>query len=112
VRRFSPQLILVSAGYDTHWADGLAMMQVSVTGFVRMVSIIKELAAELCDGHLVLTLEGGYNLTALAASVKATFDVLLGNASIDDPLGQSPHGSTTFSLTSLIHKIKEIQQLA
>jgi len=111
VRRFNPQLILVSAGYDTHWADGLAMMQVSVTGFAQMVRIIKELAEELCNGHLVLTLEGGYNLTALAASVKATFDVLLGNASIDDPLGQSPRGSTTLSLTSLIHKIKEIHNL-
>ncbi len=111
VRRFNPQLILVSAGYDTHWADGLAMMQVSVTGFAQMVRIIKELADELCSGRLVLTLEGGYNLTALAASVKATFDVLLGNASIDDPLGQSPRGSTTLSLTSLIHKIKEIHNL-
>jgi len=85
VRCFSPQFILVSAGYDTHWADGLAMMQVSVTGFAQMVKIIKDLADELCGGRLVFTLEGGYNLTALAASVKATFDVLLGNATIDDP---------------------------
>ncbi len=111
VRRFNPRLILVSAGYDAHWADGLAMMQVSVTGFVRMVRILNELAEELCNGHLVLTLEGGYNLTALAASVKATFDVLLGNANIDDPLGQSPRGETTLSLTALIHKIKEIHNL-
>ena len=112
VRRFSPQLILVSAGYDTHWADGLAMMQVSVTGFAQMVRITKELADELCSGRLILTLEGGYNLTALAASVKATFDVLLGNASIEDPLGQSPRRSAAPNIASLINKIKEIHNLA
>jgi len=112
VRRFNPQFILVSAGYDTHWADGLAMMKVSVTGFAQMVRIIKELADELCGGRLVLTLEGGYNLTALAASVKATFDVLLGNNSIEDPLGPSPRRLAVTNIDSLINKIKEIHNLA
>jgi len=110
-KRFSPQLILSSAGYDPHWADGLAMMQVSVTGFARMVKIIKGLADELCSGRLVFSLEGGYNLTALAASVKATFDVLLGNTDIEDPLGQAPHGFAVPDLTSLIETIKEIHNL-
>jgi len=112
VRCFSPQFILVSAGYDTHWADGLAMMQVSVTGFAQMVKIIKDLADELCGGRLVFTLEGGYNLTALAASVKATFDVLLGNATIDDPLGQSSRRLAAPGIASLISKIKEIHNLS
>jgi len=111
VRRFNPQLILVSAGYDTHWADGLAMMQVSVNGFAQMVRITKELADELCSGHLVLTLEGGYNLTALAASVKATFDVLLGNTTVDDPLGQSTRGLVAPDIAPLIKRIKEIHNL-
>ena len=86
-------------------------MQVSVTGFGQMVRIIKGLADELCSGRLVFSLEGGYNLGALAASVKATFDVLLGNASIEDPLGQSPHRSATPSIASLIKAIKEIHNL-
>ena len=111
VRRFSPQLILVSAGYDSHWADGLAMMQVSVTGFARMVRIIKELADQMCNGQLVFTLEGGYNLTALAASVKATFDVLLGNTNIEDPLGKSPRGLAAPSIAPLIKIIKKIHNL-
>ena len=111
VRRFDPQLIMVSAGYDAHWADGLAMMQVSVTGFVRMVRIIKELATELCGGKLVLTLEGGYNLNALASSVKATFDVLLGHTDIEDPLGQPPREPATPGIASLISQIKEIHNL-
>ncbi|MDD5039273.1 MAG: histone deacetylase, partial [Dehalococcoidales bacterium] len=57
VKLFKPQLILVSAGYDAHWADDLATMQVSTTGFTQMVKSIKELADELCNGRLVFILE-------------------------------------------------------
>ncbi|MFC2001410.1 histone deacetylase [Chloroflexota bacterium] len=110
--RFRPQLILVSAGYDAHWADELALMQVSVTGFARMVRVIKGLAGELCNGRLVITLEGGYNLAALAASVKATFNVLMGgDVNIEDPLGQSPHRLAAPDVKSLVKSIKEIHGL-
>ena len=111
VKRFSPQLILVSAGYDAHWADSLAMMQVSVTGFARMAKTLKILADELCNGHLIFTLEGGYNLTALAASVKATFDILLGNTDINDPLGQPQPGFKPPDITSLVESVKRIHNL-
>jgi acetoin utilization deacetylase AcuC-like enzyme len=111
VRRFSPQLILVSAGYDAHWSDSLAMMEVSVTGFAKMAGIIKGLADGLCDGRLVFTLEGGYPLNALAASVKATFEVLLGNTNIEDPLGQPQRGFKPPDISSLIKAIKGIHNL-
>lgn len=88
-RRFRPELILVSAGFDCHWADRLAMMQVSVSGLAEIVSILRNLAGELCQGRLVLTLEGGYDLQVAASAVRATFDVLQGNSEIIDPLGQS-----------------------
>ena len=110
--RFKPQLTLVSAGYDAHWADELASMRVSVTGFAQMVKIIKQIADELCNGRLVFSLEGGYNLTALTASIKAHFDMLLGNTAIEDPLGQSPHRFEAPSSAPLIKKIKEIHNLA
>jgi len=87
-RRFQPQLILVSAGFDAHWADHMAMMRVSVKGFAQMVMILKELAAELCQGRLIFTLEGGYNLRVVSSSIEAIFNVLLGNSEIDDPLGE------------------------
>ncbi len=109
--RFKPQLILVSAGYDSHWADGLALMQVSVTGFAQMVKVIKGLADELCRGRLVFTLEGGYNLTALAASIEATFNVLLSKADIEDPLGPSPRQAEAPGIASRIEAIKEIHHL-
>ncbi len=110
-RRFKPQLIMVSAGYDAHWADELALMQVSTTGFSQMVRIIKGLADELCNSHLVLSLEGGYNLPALTTSVKATFDVLLGNTDIEDSLGQSPRRFETPDIQWLLKRIKETHNL-
>ncbi len=110
-RRFNPELIMASAGYDPHWADKLALMKVSVTGFAQMVKTIRGLADELCNGRLVLCLEGGYKLNVLAASVKATFDVLLGN-SIEDPLGQPPGRFGTPSVSRLIGTIKKLHGLA
>ncbi len=110
-RRSKPQLIMASAGYDFHWIDELALMQVSVVGSAQMVKVIKELADELCSGRLVFSLEGGYNLTALAASVKATFDVLLGNKNIEDPLGQPRYRWATPGIAPLIKTIKEIHNL-
>jgi acetoin utilization deacetylase AcuC-like enzyme len=88
-RRFQPQLILISAGFDPHWADNLAMMELSITGFARMVKVLKELATELCGGRLVFTLEGGYNLQVDSYALRATFDVLLDSPEIIDPLGES-----------------------
>jgi acetoin utilization deacetylase AcuC-like enzyme len=88
------------------------MMQVSTTGFAQIVKIIKGLADELCSGRLVFSLEGGYNHAALASSVKATFDMLLGNTNIEDPLGQSPHQFEVGSIAPLIKSIKEIHTLA
>ena len=110
--RFEPQLILVSAGYDAHWKDELALMRVSITGFSQMVKIIKDLGDELCKGHLVLSLEGGYNLDALAASVRATFDVLLGNTAIEDPMGQPSHLFETPGIAPLLANIKETHRLS
>jgi len=116
VRRFTPQLVLVSAGYDPHWSERLAMMEVSVTGFARMTGVIKGLADELCDGRLVFALEGGYPLDSLAASVRATFDVLLGNPDIKDPLGQPQpgfkmRGFKQPDITSLIAQLKQLHNL-
>ncbi len=112
VKRFKPQLILVSAGYDPHWADELAMMQVTTTGFAQMVRIIRELADGFCRGHVVISLEGGYHHQALACSVKATFDVLLGKADVDDPLGQSPRTYRVPSIDPLLKRLKEIHALS
>jgi len=109
--RFQPQLILVSAGFDAHWADQLAMMRVSVTGFAQMAMILKKLAAGLCQGRLVFTLEGGYNLRVVASSIKAVFDVLLGNSEIDDPMGKAPAARKPEGFDEHIQAIKRIYHI-
>jgi len=90
VRRFRPEFVLVSAGFDAHFADPLAQMLVSTRGYFQIASLLRELAGELCEGRIVYALEGGYDQTALAWSVRACIDTLLGNAFADDPLGPSP----------------------
>ncbi len=111
-RRFRPELILVSAGFDPHWADQLAMMRVTVTGFAQMATILKELAFELCHGRLVFTLEGGYNLRVVASSAKAIFDVLLGNSEIEDPLGKASMASKPGGFDEHIKTIKSIHHIS
>ncbi len=88
VRRFSPDLIIVSAGFDCHWADPLAPMNVSVTGYAALAENVYTLAADVCGGRLVCALEGGYDLRAVSASVLATLRVLQGRPDlVEDPLG-------------------------
>jgi acetoin utilization deacetylase AcuC-like enzyme len=77
-RAVAPDLILVSAGYDAHARDPLADMRVTERGYAAMTALTMQLAAETCGGKLALFLEGGYDLPALAGSVRATLESLTG----------------------------------
>ena len=110
-QRFRPQLVLVSAGYDPHWADQISLMQLSVAGFAQITTILARLAGELCSGRIVFTLEGGYNTKALANSIKATLEVLLGRTEIDDPLGKSAYGGRAPDIKALLGEVKRVHHL-
>jgi acetoin utilization deacetylase AcuC-like enzyme len=73
---YKPQLILVSAGFDTHFDDPLGGMEVTEKGFARMTQQLMEIADTTADGRLVLTLEGGYDVSAQGRSVKAVLKEL------------------------------------
>jgi acetoin utilization deacetylase AcuC-like enzyme len=75
-REFRPELVLVSAGYDAHRDDPLAGCRVTEAGFAAMTGTVRRLCAELGDVPLGMTLEGGYDLGALASSTAATLEVL------------------------------------
>lgn len=111
-RRFQPQLVMVSAGYDTHWADQISLMEVDVDGFAEMVTILRQLADELCHGRLLFTLEGGYDLDALSYSIKATLDVLLGNPRTEEPLGKASGQRKPPSIEPIVEAIKKIHGLS
>jgi len=72
---FRPDLVLISAGYDSHFADPLSAMLVTAAGFRAMTDLVVE-AAGRGAGRLALVLEGGYDLPGLATSVVATLEVL------------------------------------
>ena len=73
---FRPDLILVSAGFDPHWND--MALNVSYEGFAAMTGILQQLAQRHCQGRLVFTLEGGYNLESLARGVHSVLEILAG----------------------------------
>jgi len=80
VREFSPDFVLISAGFDAHRDDPLAMMNVTETGFRAMTESARTWASRTAQGRIVSCLEGGYNLTALADSVDTHVRCLAGLA--------------------------------
>ena len=67
---FKPELVIISAGFDAHRDDPLASMGLTEEGYADLTSIVAGIANRHCRGRLLSSLEGGYNLTALAASVE------------------------------------------
>jgi len=77
LRAFQPQLILVSAGFDAHYLDPLAGLNFREEDYGWLTEQIQAVAMEYSQGRVVSTLEGGYNLQALAASTAAHVKVLM-----------------------------------
>ncbi len=77
VAAFRPELVLISAGFDAHRDDPLGGLNWSEADFAWITHAICDLADDCCAGRVVSSLEGGYNLEALAASVAAHLRVLM-----------------------------------
>lgn len=90
VHNFQPELILVSAGFDAHWRDPLAMAGLSLRGYAYMSRFLIEMADDLCDGRILFVLEGGYELDVLTYGVANVINALLGHDAIYDPFGPMP----------------------
>jgi acetoin utilization deacetylase AcuC-like enzyme len=80
LRAFAPELLLVSAGFDAHAQDPLGGLRFSTDDFRWIGEVIQREAAQLCQGRVVATLEGGYNLDALSRSVEAFLQPFLGSS--------------------------------
>jgi len=77
MERFSPEFVLVSAGFDAHRADPLATLCLTEDDYIWATREIMALAARQCQGRVVSALEGGYDLDALAASAAAHVETLM-----------------------------------
>ncbi len=107
--RYQPQLVVVSAGFDAHWGDPLAMMRLTLTGYAWMTRRLVELARAFCDGRIVFVLEGGYDLTVVSHGMLNVAYALLGEDIISDPLGGL--GSENLPVAPLIARIAALHGL-
>ncbi len=77
--KFKPDLIIVSAGFDSHKGDPLGQLRLEDEDFISMTRTIMQWAGEVCNGRVVSCLEGGYNLDTLGETVRAHVGELAGN---------------------------------
>jgi acetoin utilization deacetylase AcuC-like enzyme len=75
--KFKPEFVIISAGFDAHKDDPLANMCLTEEGYSELTRIVAGIAKRHAGGRILSSLEGGYNLSALAASVDAHIQALL-----------------------------------
>lgn len=91
-RKFRPDLILVSAGFDAASGDPLGGCKVQPSAFAAMTLELRRLAKELCQGRVLFALEGGYNLDVLPTCVEEVVTALVKELDPSDaaPFSQKP----------------------
>ena len=100
LRQFSPELILVSAGFDAHHDDPLGGLRLTTEQLGRLTALLVRVANECCEGRLVAVTEGGYDLPALAGCLRTVTRVLAGDTGLEDlpaPSGATPRGDATLA---------------
>ena len=113
VRRYRPDFILVSLGFDAFWGDPLASLRLSVGGgYAPLLRSARELALDLCRGRLVVGLEGGYVLEALAHGAEAVCQILLGGEPAEDRLGPPPDQLAVGDVEPLLRAIGQLHGLS
>lgn len=104
--QFKPDFVLVSAGFDIYEDDPLGGMLVTPGGFAGLTRILMEIAGQCCNGKLVITLEGGYNLQGLRDSVKAVLKELRGESPKE---GRDLSGDTGIrAISPIIDQVRKI----
>ena len=107
---YQPQLILVSAGFDTHYDDPLGGMEVTEKGFARMTQILMEIAEATAQEKLAITLEGGYDVSGQSRSVKAVLKELAHASPLDKKDLLEKEKANYPRIEKLILQLKEIQK--
>lgn len=104
-RAYKPQFIIVSAGYDIYDNDPLGTMQVTPIGFGAMTLRLRHIAEELCQGRLLLALEGGYHIDGIAQSVHHTINALAGHTTQLYDGSADTHASSSSSVGRVIKDV-------
>jgi acetoin utilization deacetylase AcuC-like enzyme len=104
-KKFKPEWILVSAGFDPHRRDPLGGMEVTEAGFTGMARLLLKQADQYAGGKIAFLLEGGYDLTALRKSVAAVLEAMQQNSPVIEIA--KPGGDRIESLVRRIHQVRE-----
>jgi len=107
---YRPQLVLVSAGFDTHCDDPLGGMEVTEKGFARMTQILMEIADTTAQGKLAITLEGGYDVSGQSRSVKAVLKELARVSPLDKKEMLEKEKDNYSRIERFINQSREIQK--
>ncbi len=109
VLEFNPNLILVSAGFDIYENDPLGGMSVTPKGFAGLTRSILEMARECCDGKVVFTLEGGYDLSGLRDSVKEVLKEMAGlsETNLEEMISKADRGALDHAINPVIQVHKQ-----
>jgi acetoin utilization deacetylase AcuC-like enzyme len=108
--RFQPQLILVSVGFDAYWADPLAEMRLTLSGYSHLAGEVMRMAQRFCGGKVVFVLEGGYDLDALRYGAGNVARVLLGDPT-NDPLGAPALARPEPDIAVLLARVRKLHVL-
>ena len=107
--RFRPDFVMVSAGFDAHWRDPLASLQLTTSGYLAVAKKLMEVATDLCAGRLLFALEGGYDSEAVAEGVLACLAAMAGRPAYLDDLGPAPQPEP--DIDSIILRARSLHSL-
>ncbi|MHA1786016.1 MAG: histone deacetylase family protein [Candidatus Helarchaeota archaeon] len=108
IQQYNPDFILVSAGFDSHKNDPITSLGFTVQGYGKIIKKLKTFAEEICEGRLLITLEGGYNLDAISQGI---YNEIMSLSAIEDYIeDDEPHYSKELDeyTDKLIKETKDI----
>lgn len=108
-KQFKPQFVLVSAGFDGHYTDPVGNLALSMNCYDETFDKILGLADELCEGRLVVTLEGGYSINFLGKMVTAAIARMTGTPPIVNDDRRRASMRIKRRADQIINKAKRVQ---
>lgn len=78
LKEFEPDIILIAAGFDSHFYDPLGSLEVTTHGYTCMTARLQKIASQICGGRLAAFMEGGYDLGSVGYSVAAMLSTMAG----------------------------------
>ena len=104
-KRYEPELILLSAGFDIHKRDPLGGMRVTSSGFATLARILMNIAETYCSGRFIATLEGGYDIDGQAQSVKSVLKEMRGETYVSESFLERIESEADTSVDTIIGKV-------